>query len=87
MVVVLDTNVTDELEAEGRARDLIRHVQQARKDHDLNVTDRIRVRVEWAVDDLDSIRDHEDTIKAAVLADEIAWETGEDAPAISIAVV
>ena len=42
-VVVLDTEVTPELEAEGRARDLVRLVQQARKDRDLEVTDRIEL--------------------------------------------
>jgi len=40
-VVVLDTQVTPELEAEGTARDLVRIVQQARRDADLVITDRI----------------------------------------------
>jgi isoleucyl-tRNA synthetase len=40
-VVALDTTVTPELHAEGVARDLVRLVQQARKDADLDVTDRI----------------------------------------------
>ena len=40
-VLVLDVDVTPELEQEGRARDLIRLVQQARRDADLAVTDRI----------------------------------------------
>jgi isoleucyl-tRNA synthetase len=39
--VLLDTNVTPELAAEGLARDVIRAVQQARKDADLDVSDRI----------------------------------------------
>ena len=40
-VVVLDTDVTPELAAEGAARDLIRLVQQARRDAGLHVSDRI----------------------------------------------
>jgi isoleucyl-tRNA synthetase len=40
-VIVLDTELTPELEAEGRARDLVRLIQQERKDRDLQVTDRI----------------------------------------------
>ncbi|GLY01463.1 isoleucine--tRNA ligase [Actinoplanes sp. NBRC 101535] len=40
-VVVLDTVVTAELAAEGVARDVIRVVQQARRDADLDVSDRI----------------------------------------------
>jgi isoleucyl-tRNA synthetase len=40
-VVVLDLEVSDELAAEGMARDLVREIQQARKDAGLNVADRI----------------------------------------------
>ena len=43
-VVVLDTDLTPELEAEGLARDLVRLVQQARRDAGLNVSDRIALR-------------------------------------------
>jgi isoleucyl-tRNA synthetase len=42
-VVVLDLSLTDELVAEGRARDVVRAVQQARKEADLHVSDRIRL--------------------------------------------
>ena len=40
-VVVLDTETTPELEAEGVTRDLVRLVQQARRDAGLSVSDRI----------------------------------------------
>ena len=43
--VVLDTNVTPELAAEGLARDVIRAVQQARRDAGLDVSDRISLTV------------------------------------------
>ena len=45
-VVVLDTAVTPELAAEGLARDVIRVVQQARREAGLDVTDRIALVVE-----------------------------------------
>ena len=44
-VVVLDTDLTPELEAEGVARDLVRLVQQARRDAGLHVSDRINLRL------------------------------------------
>ena len=42
-VVMLDVEVTVELESEGLARDLVRVVQQARRDARLDVSDRIRL--------------------------------------------
>ncbi len=44
-VVVLDIDLTPELEAEGLARDLVRLVQQARRDAGLHVSDRIALRL------------------------------------------
>ncbi|MGB3595250.1 MAG: isoleucine--tRNA ligase [Ornithinimicrobium sp.] len=43
--IVLDTAVTEDLEREGLARDLVRAVQQARRDADLDVSDRISLTV------------------------------------------
>jgi isoleucyl-tRNA synthetase len=44
-VVVLDRVVTPELAAEGLARDLVRAVQQARRDAGLDVSDRISLTI------------------------------------------
>jgi isoleucyl-tRNA synthetase len=44
-VVLLDLDLTPELEAEGLARDLVRLVQQARRDAGLHVSDRIALRL------------------------------------------
>ncbi|MCC6784291.1 MAG: isoleucine--tRNA ligase [Planctomycetes bacterium] len=46
-VVVLDTAVTPELEREGLARDLVRLIQQTRKDAGLHVSDRIALWFEF----------------------------------------
>ena len=43
MIVVVDFTTTDELVQEGYARDVVRLVQQARRDKDLHVSDRIRL--------------------------------------------
>jgi isoleucyl-tRNA synthetase len=49
MVVGLDTNITETLKTEGYARDLIRIIQDMRKEADYNVTDRIKLSItsEW----------------------------------------
>lgn len=51
-LVILDLNVTDALKAEGLARDLIRMIQQSRKDADLNISDRIALMVETPSSDI-----------------------------------
>ncbi|HEX7096286.1 MAG TPA: isoleucine--tRNA ligase [Acidimicrobiales bacterium] len=72
-VVTLDTTVTPELAAEGLARDVIRAVQQARKDDDLVVTDRIRLRLDAPARIIEAVRAHESTVAAAVLAREVTY--------------
>ncbi|MEO7803246.1 MAG: isoleucine--tRNA ligase [Actinomycetota bacterium] len=41
ITLALDTTTTDELVQEGLARDVVRHLQQLRKDSELNIEDRI----------------------------------------------
>jgi isoleucyl-tRNA synthetase len=41
--IALSTELNDDLLKEGMARDLVRHVQQLRKDFDLQITDRITI--------------------------------------------
>ena len=86
LVVVLDTTVTPDLEAEGAARDLIRNIQQTRKDRDLDVTDRIELKVRWSPPNLPAVRRHESLIAAAVLATEIDWLEGGEDPQIEFEV-
>ena len=45
-LVLLDITVYPELEIEGWSRDLVRIIQQTRKDRNLNITDRIEVKVQ-----------------------------------------
>jgi isoleucyl-tRNA synthetase len=74
-IVTLDTEVTDELAAEGLARDVIRVVQQARKDEDLVVTDRIAVTVDAPERITAAVRAHEPAVRAAVLATDLVFGT------------
>ena len=57
LTVALDVHLTDELLAEGTARDLVNRIQNQRKEQDFDVTDRIRIRIQ-----------DEDHIRSAVAA-------------------
>lgn len=67
-LVILDTAITPELRAEGYARDLIRLIQQARKDAGLHVTDRIHLKLRVSDELKDALHAHQDTIAQQVLA-------------------
>jgi isoleucyl-tRNA synthetase len=66
--VVLDTGVTPDLEAEGVARDLVRAVQQARRDAGLEVGDRIDLTISASASAADAARTHADLIRRETLA-------------------
>ncbi|MFT4084406.1 MAG: isoleucine--tRNA ligase [Nocardioides sp.] len=66
--VVLDTAITAELAAEGLARDLVRAVQQARKDAGLHVEDRISLVVGGDQAVLAAARTHQELIARETLA-------------------
>lgn len=66
--VVLDTELTPELIAEGKARDVVRAIQDLRKQLELNIDDRILVRYQIAGDMADAIDAHREWIAAEVLA-------------------
>ncbi|MGH3775707.1 MAG: isoleucine--tRNA ligase [Pseudonocardiaceae bacterium] len=70
-LVVLDTEVTPELAAEGIAKDLVRIVQQARKQAGLAVTDRIVLTVDAPAAVLAAARAHEQFIAGEVLARQV----------------
>jgi isoleucyl-tRNA synthetase len=67
-LVVLDTTVTPELAAEGIAKDLVRVVQQARRQAGLQVTDRIVVTIDAPADVVAAAQEHELLIAGEVLA-------------------
>ena len=67
-LVVLDTNVTEELESEGWAADVIRGLQDARKQEGLEVSDRISVVLSVPADKEQWARTHADNIAAETLA-------------------
>ncbi|MEH1127257.1 isoleucine--tRNA ligase [Micromonospora sp. CPCC 206061] len=71
-VVVLDTTVTAELAAEGLARDVVRVVQQARREAQLDVSDRIAVTLDGAPEVAAAVEAHRDFLMREVLATSLA---------------
>ncbi len=91
-VVVLDTTLTPELEAEGVTRDLIRLVQQARRDAGLQVSDRIALTLGVPESVRRQVAAFQHLLTLATLATSLAWGTGEpnadlDGEAVHIGVV
>ncbi|MCT2585241.1 isoleucine--tRNA ligase [Actinophytocola gossypii] len=72
-LVVLDTEVTPELEAEGLARDLVRVVQQARREAGLDVADRIALTVQAPPAVTEAARAHERFLASETLAETVSY--------------
>jgi isoleucyl-tRNA synthetase len=72
-VVVLDVALTPELEAEGLARDLIRLVQQARRDAGLDVSDRIELAIGTPEDVRRRLEPFAGMLAAETLAVSVRW--------------
>ncbi len=70
--LILDTEVTAELAAEGLARDVVRAVQQARREAGLEVSDRISLAVGGSPAVRAAVDRHRELISAETLAVELA---------------
>jgi isoleucyl-tRNA synthetase len=68
-VVKIDTEITPELKAEGQMREIVRHVQKARKDAGLDVDNRISLEITTDDPGLRAVLD------SAALTDTIKQET------------
>lgn len=83
--VVLNTEVTPELEAEGLARDMVRAIQQARKDAGLNVSDRIRTSVTAPQNVVDALLANAGLVKGETLTVDLDAQAGAAAePAVAV---
>jgi isoleucyl-tRNA synthetase len=73
ILVALDVNLDENLINEGLARDLIRLIQQSRKEAKLNITDRIRLNLQAEEKFLNSIKNFTDFIKEQTLVEELSF--------------
>ena len=97
LIVVLDTNLTEELIEEGYAAELVSKIQTMRKDSDFNVTDHIRVSLNGNAKLSDIAARNLDSIAGKVLADEFTsdktfavskdWDINGEKVTISVEVV
>jgi isoleucyl-tRNA synthetase len=72
-VVYVDTALTEDIEAEGYAREVIRRVQEMRKDLDLDLEAEVRVELDVADDRVaDLVARHEELVASEVRAREFA---------------
>jgi isoleucyl-tRNA synthetase len=77
-LAALDTTLNDDLVAEGLAREVVRSVQDARKQADLNVSDRITLGVSGTAAVEKAIEIHREYLMNETLA--TTWEIGQPDP-------
>ena len=68
LYVILDTEITEELEQEGIAREVVSKVQHMRKTMDLDLMDKIRISMDADAEVSASVKKHEEYIKRETLA-------------------
>ena len=83
LTVALDITLTEELRAEGVARELINRIQNIRKDAGFEVTDKIRAEIERSPLTADAVAGFADYIATQTLAVEVR---AADAPAGAVVV-
>ncbi len=83
-VVGLDTALTEELLREGLVRDLVRHIQNLRKQHGFEVDDHIFVQYQAEGPMSRAIEVHSDYIRRETLADSLAPGAGDDLETVKI---
>ena len=76
--LILDGKVDAELAAEGLARDVVRAVQQARKDANFDVSDRIALTLTAAEDVLAAVETHAELVKSETLTLELKTIIGAE---------
>lgn len=81
----IDTSITDELKAEGMSREIIRNIQNARKNAGLNVEDRINLRIKSESKEItEAVVKFKDVIFAETLATSELEEEGHHSETVKV---
>src|SRR5699024_1160932 len=72
LTVALDVDITKALKNEGIARELVNRIQNLRKDSNLEVTDRIDLKIESNTQIEEAIKNNLDYIKSETLSETLA---------------
>jgi isoleucyl-tRNA synthetase len=76
--LILDTELDQQLQAEGMARDAIRHIQQARKEAGLDVSDRISLVLGASELALNALQEHQELVMHETLTKKISFAELQD---------
>ncbi|MBN2051028.1 MAG: isoleucine--tRNA ligase [Spirochaetales bacterium] len=79
LTVALDPHITPELYREGVVRDIVRSIQNMRKEKGLEVTDRIHLALKGNDEVRKALEDFSDYLVQETLSDTWVWEDREDA--------
>ena len=74
LTVALDPEITEELYKEGVVRDVVRSIQNLRKESGLEVTDRIRIYLSGSDKVKEAVEAYEDHLLQETLGDKWFWE-------------
>ncbi len=74
ITIALDTRINEELRQEGLVRDLVRKIQNMRKEEKLDVSDRIILSIEAGSEQQAAMADFLDYLKEETLATNIIWQ-------------
>ena len=78
--MAIDITLTDELRAEGMARELVNRIQNIRKKSGLEITDHVSVIIEPNDASTKAVQSFGDYIARQVLADELKLEANDGQP-------
>ncbi len=84
LTVALDINLTDNLKAEGIARELVNRIQNIRKAKDFNVTDKIVIMIEKHEEILQAVNQFKDYICTETLANDLIIKDQVDADKVDL---